>query len=93
MENLKEVYHLYSFLCEKRDDLSIFLRSKGIDAKIHYPTPLHLQPAASHLGYKRGDFPISERVSNQVLSLPVHEFISIEQLDFMVQSIKEFYDA
>lgn len=91
--DLKEVYHLYSFLCEDRDNLAEFLKSKGIDAKIHYPIPLHLQPAAKGLGYKRGDFPASERISNEVLSLPVHEFITEDQLDFIVQCIKVFYGA
>ena len=92
-DNLKEVYHLYSFLCENRDALCEFLKSRGIDAKIHYPTPLHLQPAAKQFGYKQGDFPIAERISNNVLSLPVHEFITKPQLDFMIQCIKEFYGA
>jgi dTDP-4-amino-4,6-dideoxygalactose transaminase len=90
---LKEVYHLYSFLCENRDALCEFLRSRGIDAKIHYPTPLHLQPAARQYGYKQGDFPVAERISNDVLSLPVHEFITKPQLDFMIECIKEFYGA
>jgi len=90
-KSIKEVYHLYSILCEERDELYNFLRSKGIDAKIHYPVPLHLQPAAKHLGYKPGDFPNTERISKKVLSLPVHEFVSTPQLDFMIEKIREFY--
>jgi dTDP-4-amino-4,6-dideoxygalactose transaminase len=55
--DIREVFHLYSVLCEDRDGLQRFLLGKGIDAKIHYPTPMHLQPAAAFLGHQIGDFP------------------------------------
>ena len=58
------------------DENAIFyLRSRGIDAKIHYPIPMHLQPAAKKFGYKKGDFPITEKISQSTISLPVHEFV------------------
>ena len=63
----------------------------GIDAKIHYPVPMHLQPAAKEYGYKEGDFPVTESICNSVISLPVHEFIRPEQREFVVEKIKEFY--
>jgi aminotransferase EvaB len=89
--DIKEVFHIYSFMAENRDALWDFLRNNGIDAKIHYPIPMHLQPAARYLNYKKGDFPITERVANQTISLPVHEFVQLQDLDFMISKVKEFY--
>ena len=76
---------------ERRDELKFHLNSRGIDAKIHYPKPVYLQPAAKQYGYKRGDFPMAERVSMETLSLPVHEFITKDDLDYMISEIREFY--
>ena len=91
-QSIKQVYHIYSLCFERRDDLQKFLISKGIDAKIHYPIPMHLQPAAIELGYKRGDFPKAESISNRTLSLPVHEFVDKSDLSLMIEKIKEFYN-
>ncbi|EDV18627.1 uncharacterized protein TRIADDRAFT_62881 [Trichoplax adhaerens] len=90
--NRLSVYHLYSGIFERRDELQAFLQAKGIDAKIHYPVPMHLQPAAKGLGYQRGDFPQAEFTADNILSLPVHEHIAAEQCDFMVECIKQFYE-
>ena len=89
--DIREVFHLYSVLCEDRDGLQGFLLGRGIDAKVHYPTPMHLQPAAAFLGHQVGDFPTTEKICGQTLSLPVHEFISKEQQDHVIASIKDFY--
>ena len=89
--DIREVFHLYSLLCEERDSLQKFLLRNGIDAKIHYPTPMHLQPAAAFLGHQIGDFPKAEEICSQTLSLPVHEFISREQQDHVIACIKDFY--
>ena len=91
VEGIKEVFHIYSFHAENRDRLQKHLNSKGIDAKVHYPKPIHLQPAAQKYGHKIGDFPKSESAAHDTLSLPVHEFISESDLDFMVSEIKAFY--
>ena len=91
-KKLKEVYHLYhiSFKNRKiRDNILNKLRKKGVDAKIHYPTSMHLQPAAKVYGYKKGDFPISEKLSDTSISLPVHEFITKKNLRFMAKIILE----
>ena len=72
--------------------LKEFLNSKGIDAKVHYPIPMHLQPAARYLQYQRGDFPVCEAVCDSVISLPVHEFIEDHHIDHVVNVIREFYD-
>lgn len=90
-KNIRQVFHIYSLLFERRDELKKFLEGAGIDAKIHYPVPMHLQPAAKKYGYTEGDFPLAEKISKSVMSLPVHEFISKDQLNHMVNLIKEFY--
>lgn len=90
----KEVFHIYEFRVNKkniRDALSKFLIKNGIDAKIHYPIPMHLQPAAKYLKYKKGSFPVSENIANTTISLPVHEFISNDQLKFTISKIKNFF--
>ena len=88
---IKEVFHLYCLEVERRDELQKFLISKGVDAKVHYPIPMHLQPGAKAWGYKVGDFPRAERLCANVLSLPVHEFIRPDQTAEMAARIKEFY--
>jgi dTDP-4-amino-4,6-dideoxygalactose transaminase len=89
--NKKAVFHLYMGLFERRDALQQYLQNKGIDAKVHYPIPMHLQPAAKAMGHKKGDFPVAEHIADNCLSLPVHEFITFEELDFVASTIKEFY--
>ena len=88
---LYEVFHLYSVYCEQRDALQRYLVEHDVDAKVHYPMPMHLQPAAQFLGHRRGDFPMAESLSMQTLSFPVHEFIASEQLERMVQLVRDFY--
>ena len=70
--NLKEVFHLYQINVKKRNELQKFLIKRGVDAKVHYPRPIHLQPAANFLKYKKGDFPKAEQIASTTLSLPVH---------------------
>lgn len=89
--DVKSVYHLYCIQCDDRDALQTFLIKKGIDAKVHYPIPMHLQPAAHSLGYKKGDFPVCERIADHTISLPVHEFLTQSDLDCVIQNIREFY--
>lgn len=91
VDTIKEVFHIYSFMAESRDALVQFLRGNGIDAKIHYPIPMHLQPAAQYLNYKKGDFPMAENAANRTISLPVHEFVESKDLDFMISKVREFY--
>lgn len=90
-DHVRHVYHIYSLRFEKRDALKRRLESQGIDAKVHYPVPMHLQPAAASFGYKSGDFPKCEAICASTLSLPVHEFITRPQLDTMIAAIREFY--
>ena len=87
-----QVYHIYSICCQRRSELQHYLIENGVDAKVHYPTPMHLQPAAEYLGHKKGDFPIAERIADNTLSLPVHEFITRDQQDHVIKLIRAFYD-
>jgi dTDP-4-amino-4,6-dideoxygalactose transaminase len=73
------VYHLYVIRSEERDPLRKYLSNFNIVTGIHYPIPLHLQKAYSRLGYREGDFPVSERAARQVLSLPMYPQITAEQ--------------
>ena len=82
---------MYHINVQRRDALQKYLIKNSIDAKVHYPTPIHLQPAAKYLKYKKGDFPIAEKMANTSLSLPVHEFITKSQIDMVVSLIREFY--
>ncbi len=92
-KNLVEVFHLYEFRVNNsklRNKLVDFLRKNSIDAKIHYPIPMHLQPASKKYGYKKGDFPVCEKIANTTISLPVHEFLEKRDLDKMINKIKFF---
>ena len=85
-------FHQYTIkVIEKRGELQQFLQSKGIPSMIYYPLSLHLQKAYHYLGYKKGDFPVSEELSQQVLSLPMHTELTEEQLTYITSSIREFY--
>ena len=92
-EYAKHVYHLYVIKVEKegRDKLREELNSKGIATGIHYPIPLHLQTAYSYLGYKEGDFPITEKASQEILSLPMFAELSDEQIMEICYWIKNCY--
>jgi dTDP-4-amino-4,6-dideoxygalactose transaminase len=87
------VYHLYVIKTNKRDELKEFLQLKGIGTAIHYPIPPHLQKAYSHLNFKKGDFPIAEKLANQSLSLPIYPGLSNDQVIYICDSIKEFFKS
>lgn len=85
-------FHQYTIKVPgKRDELQKFLHSKGIPSMIYYPLPLHIQEAYHYLGYKKGDFPVSEKLSEQVLSLPMHTELTEEQLTYIVSAIRSFF--
>tara|TARA_B100001939_G_C16636140_1_gene485596 strand:- start:51 stop:617 length:567 start_codon:yes stop_codon:yes gene_type:complete len=90
-KHLKEVFHLYHINVKKRDKLKKYLIKNNIDAKVHYPIPVHLQKAAKFLKYKKGDFPVAEKLANTSLSLPVHEFIKKNHIKHVVNTIEKFY--
>jgi dTDP-4-amino-4,6-dideoxygalactose transaminase len=89
--DIREVFHTYVVQVERRDELQKYLQQNGIETKIHYPIPLHLQPAARHLGYKKGDFPEAEKQSERIITFPVHTWLKEEERKYVVQKVKEFY--
>ena len=89
-DNGEGVFHLYVIQHDKRDDLKKHLDAKGVSTGIHYPLPMHLQPAFSYLGYNQGDLPNTEKVVGKILSLPMFPELTGEQIKFVCDSIKEF---
>ena len=87
------VYHLYVIQAEQRDKLQTYLADKGIATGLHYPRPLHLQPAYGHLGYRQGDFPAAESFAAEMLSLPMFPELSIRQIEYVCDHIAGFYNA
>lgn len=88
-EDSKCVYHLYVVEVSNRDEAIKHLNDNGISCGIHYPIPMHMQPACSHLPYKEGDFPVSENASRRILSLPIFPEITREQQDFVISKLLE----
>lgn len=92
-KNSTHVFHQYTLKISdgKRDVLKKYLEDKGIPTMIYYPIPLHLQKAYRKEGFGAGSFPLTESLSKEVLSLPIHTEIKEEQLNYIVNSIKEFF--
>jgi dTDP-4-amino-4,6-dideoxygalactose transaminase len=84
-------YHQYVVRARDRDRLQDFLKQKGIPTAVYYPLGLHLQECFGYLGYKRGDFPQTEKACQEVLALPVYPELEARQQDVAVEAIKEFY--
>ncbi len=80
----------YCIRFEKRDDLHSYLKERGIHTAIFYPKPLHLQRAFAYLEYSLGDFPVAEEVSRDILALPIHPFLSLEEQDEIIEAILSF---
>ncbi|MGB8495414.1 MAG: DegT/DnrJ/EryC1/StrS family aminotransferase [Candidatus Acidiferrum sp.] len=89
----KGVYHLYVVRVQDREALQAQLAAAGIGTGIHYPIPLHLQKAYEHLGYKKGSFPVTERVAAEIVSLPMFPQLTTTQQDTVARSVKEFVGA
>lgn len=87
----RHVYHLYVVRAERRDELRDFLSSRGVGTGVHYPMPIHLQPAYGYLGHKAGDFPLSEKWAEQALSLPLFVGMREEEVEYVVTCIRQFF--
>jgi len=93
-KNYKHVFHQYTIRVTDefkmtRDELTNYLKEKEIGSAIFYPKPLHLHPHFKKFGYKKGDFPIAEKLSEECLSLPVHPLVSEKDIRFIIKTIKE----
>ena len=90
----KREYHIYNqyvIAVDRRDELMKFMQDKGISTAIYYPVPFHLQPCFEYLGYRKGDFSVSEMAAERTLALPIYPELTIEQLEYIVETIHEFY--
>jgi dTDP-4-amino-4,6-dideoxygalactose transaminase len=87
----KPVYHLYVIRTQKRDDLQTYLSENGINTGLHYPIPLHLQSAYSNNGLKEGDFPITEKIAKEILSLPMFPHLTEQQILYIAEKIRQFF--
>ncbi len=88
---VKQVYHTYVVQVENRENLVSYLAERGVETKIHYPTPIHLQMACRAMGWKEGDLPLTETQSKRILTLPVHQGLAPEQIEFVCSCIRNFY--
>ena len=91
IEGHLETFSLYMLLVSERDSLLSFLIENGIEAKIHYPVPLHLQPASLSLNLFNRSLPKAEEQASKLITLPAHQYLTINQLDYMINKIHEFY--
>lgn len=91
VEGNYHVFHQYTIRVEKRDELQKFLAEQGVSTMVYYPQPLHLQPVFKELGYKEGDFPVTEKATKEAISLPMFPELSEEQQNYVVECITKFY--
>ena len=90
-QSFKIVYHLYIVFAENRDELLQYCLEKGIEAKVHYPIPIYRQPALQHLGFKKGDFPISDSHTTKMITFPCDQHLEKEEMDYIIETVKSFY--
>jgi dTDP-4-amino-4,6-dideoxygalactose transaminase len=91
MPGAKHVYHIFCVRVPRREELMKYLADQQIYTGIHYPIPCHLQKAYEGLGYKTGDFPVSEQYAGQLLSLPMSEMLSEEEVAYVCATIRQFF--
>lgn len=89
-EDAEPAWHLYVVRTPQRDAMLDFLNERGVQAGVHYPVPLHLQPAYAALGYRAGDLPITEEVAATCLSLPLYPEMTLDQQDYVVDVVRQF---
>ncbi|MBE17368.1 MAG: cell wall biogenesis protein [Nitrospinae bacterium] len=92
-EKEKSVFHTYIIQTDNRDELKDFLFSRGVQTAIHYPIPIHLQSIGNELGYKKGSFPVTEMQAKKILSLPIFQGLSKEQILYVIKTIEDFFNS
>lgn len=90
-DEVGHIFHLYVIRTKKRDHLAKFLDSKGIATGLHYPIPIHMQKAYKDLGHKKGDFPVSEKLADEILSLPVFPELGESEVEYIAENIREYF--
>ena len=92
LENNYHIYHQYVIKVKtKRDELMNYLNENGFGVRVYYPLSLHLQPCFKYLGYKKGDFPVSEKLTEEVLALPVFPGLEENEQEELISTIKKFF--
>ena len=86
-------YHTFVIQTDRRDALQAFLKAHGIGTAIHYPVPIHLQPAAADLGYRAGDFPVVERQAKRILTLPINQTLSTDDIVYVADRVNRFFGS
>ena len=86
-------FHQYTIRTSRRNELQQYLNSKNIPSMVYYPGVIHLQEAYGYLGYNKGDFPVSEQLAETVLSLPMHTELDENQLEYITNTIRDFFDS
>ena len=90
--DFKIVYHLYIIFAHDRDKLLKYCLEKGIEAKVHYPIPIYQQKALSYLGYKNGDFPVTDGHTKKIITFPCDQHLSEEEINYVIKTVEEFYN-
>ena len=88
----EHIFHQYTLQVDRRDELQAFLRGREIGTAVYYPLALHLQPCFAYLGYREGQLPVTEAAMRRVISLPVYPELTTAQQDWVIESIRAFYD-
>jgi dTDP-4-amino-4,6-dideoxygalactose transaminase len=91
--NTRSTFHTFVIQCDDRDNLRAHLLEKGIKTSVHYPVPIHLQPAASKLGYVEGDFPAAEAQAKRILTLPVNQYLSQKEIETISNEVNHFFES
>jgi len=89
----RHVYNQFVIRGPQRDALQAHLKAAGIGSEVYYPLPLHLQPCYADLGYKKGDFPVSEKLAAESLALPIHSELAADDIEYVCDSIRAFYES
>ena len=84
-------FHTFVIQVDRRDELKAHLEREGIGTAIHYPRPIHLQPVARDLGYRPGDFPVAEKQADRILTLPIHQYLSQDDIRYVANRVNGFY--
>ncbi len=84
------MYHLFVIQSERRDALQQYMADRGIATAVHYPVPIHRQPAYAHLGYRPGSLPVTEALAGRILSLPIYPHMPDMHIEAVLDAIREF---
>ena len=91
-EGYKHSFHLYVVRSERTGDIMAYLNKNGVESRVYYPVPLHLQECFSSLGYKTGDLPVAEKLSEETFTLPVYPELAEEDKGYIIEVIKRFFE-